>query len=213
LAIWTGDKLDETKLINLNNNECSCNNMLEEANYNFIVDPNKMVLNSVYLDLILAINIKGKCKDKFIMNQAYSTKFLKSLSNFQRSGSPGYLTGFKLLIGYNSTDTQTGSLIFEVPKEGLYMVGKNQDNTCLNAANDSDFRTINSFFDTPINYGVNTVYSCELKYELSSFEKFCKNSEWKNLKIYKFPLKIQYIGIFGNANIEYKKVQFYIILN
>jgi hypothetical protein len=180
--------------------------MIEEANYIFIVDPNLMALSAVYLDVILASNVQGDCNSKFIMDQSYSTKYLGSLSEIvSRSGSPGYLIGYKLLVGYNATDS-SGNNIFEVPDEGLYMTGRSQDTTCRYSYSPSDMNMVESTFDSPINYGVNTLYSCNMNFNLTEFENFCENKNWKNLTLYDFPTLIQYIGIFGNANIQFKNV-------
>ena len=195
-----------------NGTTCICNNILEEANYIFIIDPKLMVINAVYLDLILATNVQGSCSNKFIMDQSYSTKFLNTLSdNIGRSGSPGYLIGYKLLIGYNGT-AANGSILFEVPDEGLYMTGRQQDNTCSYINLPSDFKLIESIFDSPINYGVNTLYSCNLNLNLTQFQNFCTNKNWKNLTMFNLATYIQYIGIFGNANIEYENVIYTMII-
>jgi len=184
--------------------------MLEEAEYIFIVDQNLMVLNAVYLNIILASNVQGDCKSKFIIDQSYSTKFLGSLSEVvSRSGSPGYLIGYRLLIGYNITDS-SGNNIFQVPDEGLYMTGSQQDHSCKYRNSPSDFKKVESTFDSPINYRENTIYSCNLNFNLSQFENFCTNKKWKNLKIYDFPTLIQYVGIFGNANAQFTTVINYI---
>jgi hypothetical protein len=211
LTAGSSADLTATKLGIIDNENCMCTNMLEEANFIFIVDPNISFINAVYLDIILTRNVKAKCKQKFIMNQSYSTKFLNSLDdNVMRSGSPGYFIGSRLWIGYTTTNN-SGTKVFEVPKEGLFMVGKKKHGTCGYVNNSSESNIIESFYDSPINYGVNTIYSCNLILDYTQFEDFCNRKDWINLKLFKFPANIQLIGIFGNANYEFKNVKIQMI--
>lgn len=166
----------------------------------FITSPTGFTLTGVYVDLIMATKIKGDCNKNYYLSQTYSTKFVNNLStSFERSGSPGYENGKRLLVAYNNT-VSASSVNFTVPYDGMYMIGRKDDGTCSSIKSGN---TIQSSLDTPILFGVNSVYSCNQNFNLQQFQDFCNNKDWKNLVIYNFVKNIQYIGIFGSSDNTY----------
>ena len=183
---------------------CICNYFLESAEFNFILDNLSFSLKDIILDVILLTNVPSNCNDPFIFTQSYSAKFVNSMAtSFVRSGAPGYLQGSRLLVGYNTTNN--GNIQFNVPYDGIYLMGRKQDGTCSDITIDSAIR-LQSIFDTPILYGVNMVYSCTNNFALRDLQNFCQGKKWQNYVLYNFIKNIQYIGVFGNANNTYIKV-------
>ena len=46
----------------------------------FIIDLRLLELKELYVDVILATNIKSKCANKYIITQSYSTNYIDKLS-------------------------------------------------------------------------------------------------------------------------------------
>ena len=179
--------------------------MLESVEFSFLVNMSSFIVNSIYVDLILATNVKSACNQKYIISQSHSAVFLNSFTDsFVRSGSPGYEVGRRLLVAYNTT-LASGTVQFNVPKDGSYMLGRREDGTCSSILTDQLF--IKSSFDTPILYGVNSVYSCIKKFNLKDFASFCESKAWNNYVLYYFVKNIQYVGTFGSASNSYLKVK------
>jgi hypothetical protein len=165
-------------------------------------------IRDVFLDVILLTNIRNSCNQPFIFTQSYSAKFVYSMtSSFVKSGSPGYNQGSRLLVGFNTTTSE--KVHFNVPYDGLYLIGRRNDGTCSDLTADTASNLM-SQFDSPILYGVNTLYSCTNKFSLRDLQNFCEENKWKNYIIFNFSKNIQYIGIFGNANNTYIKVFLFI---
>lgn len=180
---------------------CTCNNVLEEAEFNFIIGTTMYSVFAVNVNLILGTNIQYNCNDNYIITQKYTTKFLtSSIYDYTRSGSPGYLEGLKLMVAYNSTNSD-GTAQFTVPKDGFYMVGRQPDGTCSEVSGSN--YSIDSQYDSPILYGVNSVYSCVNSMNLDSYRAFCQNKSWKNFVLFNFVQKLQYVGIFGSADYQH----------
>ncbi len=199
---------DDTTLI-YESNQCVCTNILESAEINFIINPDTFLLDDIVVDLILIKKIKQNCESSLIIEQTYSTRFLNSFDdNYVRSGSPGYIQGKRLLTAYNGTIQDLPHLIS--PKEGTYLMGRRGDGSC--SLNLNDEMKIESFADSPIPYGVNLVYSCVNKFDLELFKTFCVMRQYEEYGLYRFVKKIEYVGMFGNANIEYLSVSLWFIL-
>ena len=47
---------------------------------NFIVDLKNWELRELYVDVVLATNVKSKCSNKYIISQTYSTNYIENLS-------------------------------------------------------------------------------------------------------------------------------------
>ncbi len=47
---------------------------------NFIIDLRVWELKELYVDVILATNVKSKCDNKYIITQKYSTNYIEKLS-------------------------------------------------------------------------------------------------------------------------------------
>jgi hypothetical protein len=105
-----------------------------------------------------------------------------------------------LLVAYNITTTD--KTVFEMQRSGFYMVGKADDKTCIDGKDTS----ISSNLDSTIKFGVDSTYGCTKNMTVSEYTTFCLEKQWKNLKIFNFPIDIQYIGMFGNAQINFLKV-------
>ena len=184
--------------------DCICNNLLEQAEFSFMVSLTSFNIFAVYVDLILAQNVKGSCNQKYIMTQTYSSVFLNNFTDsFVRSGSPGYIENSRLLVAYNTTSI-LGVTQFMVPKDGFYMLGRKDDGTCSEIQTDGLF--VKSQFDTPILYGVNSIYTCVKNFKLEEFQYFCENKQWSNYVLYNFIKNLQYVGVFGSASNTYLKV-------
>jgi hypothetical protein len=185
--------------------DCICNNLLEQAEFSFLVSLVNFNIFAVYVDIVLAQNVKGSCNQKYILTQSYSSVFLNSFTeSFVRSGSPGYEINSRLLVAYNSTSS-SGTTQFNIPKDGFYMLGRKDDGTCSEIATDGLF--VKSQFDTPILYGVNSIYACVKKFKLEEFKDFCQNKIWNNYVLYNFIKNLQYVGVFGSASSTYFKVR------
>jgi hypothetical protein len=65
--------------MNVTSNDCSCDYLLEEVEYKFILDSNLAQISSIYVDLVLGKNIRGKCNNKLFLTQSVSVKWLNSL--------------------------------------------------------------------------------------------------------------------------------------
>jgi hypothetical protein len=195
---------NKTKLtMNDTTNECICDLLIEELNFKFIVDSSLFQITTVYLDIVLGKNIKGKCTDKKLLSKKTSVDWLGTLKTTTRSGNPGYTMGSNLLVSYNVTDNQTAQTIFQTDRNGHYMVGRGVDNSCMKG-NDN---LIGSSYDTPLKFGVNNIYGCNMNMTLAQFTSFCLEQQWKDLKLFNFPKNIQYLGVFGNAQLNYAKVR------
>ena len=83
-------------------------------------------------------------------------------------------------------------------------MGRKIDGTCAELDNSQFY--VNSNLDSPIQYGVNSAYSCTKNFNLDQFKDFCNNKSWKQYSLYNFVNRIQYVGIFGSSNINYIKV-------
>jgi hypothetical protein len=79
------------------------------------------------------------------------------------------------------------------------MTGRKEDQTCLNG----DGTSINSEYDSPVKFGIDSVYSCQTEFLFSDFNLFCTSKGWKNYSIFNFVKKLQYLGKFGIANLLY----------
>jgi hypothetical protein len=82
------------------------------------------------------------------------------------------------------------------------MVGSADDKTCVWGTDTN----ITSNYDSTIKFGVDSVYGCNMKMTVSEYTTFCLEQQWKQLKIFNFLKNLQYIGIFGNAQISFAKV-------
>lgn len=187
-----------------NGADCICNNVVENAEFKFIFSTDYFTITKVIINLILGTNIKYDCNKNFIMSQTFSTSFLNNNTNtFIRSGSPGYITGKRLLTAKNTT--VNGVNQFQSPKEGIYMIGRKVDGTCAKFLENNKLY-LQSLYDTPILFNVNSVYSCTDNFNLNDFKIFCQDKLWKIYSLYDFVYSIQYVGTFGSANIAYLKV-------
>jgi hypothetical protein len=95
-----------------------------------------------------------------------------------------------------------GATLFETQRSGFYMIGSGDDQKCIIGKDMS----INSQHDTAIKFGVDAQYGCTVQMTLSQYTTFCLEQGWKNLKLFNFPLNLQYLGTFGNAQINYSNV-------
>ena len=118
----------------------------------------------------------------------------------QNSGNPGYFSGNNLLIAYNITANNT--INKQIEREGFYMVGRSNDGFCL----DGDGYPLTSYFDTLIKFDVSSDYACKKDMTLSQFKTFCEDKNWKKFQLFNFPNRLQYVGKFGNARLDYTDV-------
>ena len=112
--------------------------------------------------------------------------------------------GSPLLVGYNTTNTQTPQ--FEIKKSGFYAVGRDLNDKCL-IVNGPAINNPYSELDSRFIYGGNMIYGCLKTFTYEKFVDFCKLKEWKNYVLYNSTDFIQYLGIFGNANYNYTNVR------
>lgn len=116
------------------------------------------------------------------------------------SGNPGYLQNQNLLIA-SRTDLTNSTFLFEQRREGFHLAGRAQDNTCQYLLNQNNIN-FHLFNDPTIIFNQNLKYSCNLNLNYIEFENFCNGKLWKSLVLYNIANQINYIGIFGNANIN-----------
>lgn len=112
-------------------------------------------------------------------------------------------------MGFNLTNANDNSNIFQIKKNGFYAVGRGNDNTCL-LVNGPPISNPYSDLDTRLIFGGNLIYSCTKKFSYNEYKNFCNNKEWKNYVLYNMTDYIQYLGIFGNANYNYTNVKKFI---
>jgi hypothetical protein len=80
-----------TAFTNQDSTNCLCDNVLEEATFNFLLNNSTKALTKISVDLILGKNIVSKCTNNYVISQTYSVNFLHDLQyNYKRSGNPGY---------------------------------------------------------------------------------------------------------------------------
>ncbi len=113
-----------------------------------------------------------------------------------RSGNPGYVDGYNILVAYNTTNQNNG-INFQYEKSGLYMTGRREDEQCYIG----DGASVRSSYDKTIKFGIDSVYSCNSIFSFSEFSDLCSKKGWKNYSLFNFPKKLQYLGKFGIANI------------
>jgi hypothetical protein len=204
-----------TSLINdteLNNNaECSCDYLLSDLQYTFVLDSTITSLIDILADVVLYYNIKKDCNSKITLKQSFSSKFSISVNQYISSGSPGYLIGSKLLVARNYTNST--STYLQTQRNGFSLSGRNREGNCINSttpiSNDADRMKIfeNNEDENVIYFGSNTEYTCKNDFTLAQLKDYCEKNLWKEFQIFKQVDYIQYLGRFGNADLAYFQVR------
>lgn len=106
------------------------------------------------LVVVTANNITTLCGEKTSIQQKYNIEFVSSNSQIQhRSGNPGYIRGYPLLLG--KVNTPPGGML--VYNEGFQLKGANENGSCYNAPT---IQTLNDFGDPVLNFGTDIIYGC-----------------------------------------------------
>lgn len=188
-------------LTNVDN--CTCSRVLSELQYTFVLDSTMTTITKVLADVVLLNNIpNSSCTSKKIFKQDHSSKYTTTVNGYKYSGSPGYITNNKLLVAKNITNS-TGTYL-STSRNGFYLSGRDSNKKCFTTDNNA----LNSTY--PFNNEENLLtfesdieYTCFKQLTLVEFQDYCQNNRWAELKILEQIKNIEYIGKFGNANLEY----------
>ena len=187
-----------------------------------------MQIDDITLDVVLAVNVKGDCNKKKYISQKYSldwitaysviffifSYFISLLKAYKISGNPGYLNGNYVNVLWN--DLVKKQIYFH--QSGFYLNGRNAEGRCNLIENNPNSTLtispplINSFYDSPIVFGKDFIYSCTEIFTISSFTNYCVYNFWKNLELFKAFDTMDFIGKFGSSDIKFSEVFNLIIL-
>jgi hypothetical protein len=109
------------------------------------------------------------------------------------------------------SDLKSNKTISNFLINGFYNSGLNNLGKCIILSSNSTISTstiplMNTFYDTPIKFDVNFIYSCNEKYTLAQFKENCILNKWKDFLIFKYFDKMDLIGKFGSSDYKYSYV-------
>lgn len=147
----------------------------------------------------------------------------ETLKTFLKSNNIGYQKGDKLLVGMATSNTNlTGIKVlfpfsfYRYDQNGFcYYQTNNLSNIQDQDVNYSfSLKKTNLFIKKSVEFGVNAIFSCDLKKNLTELMNICLNFTMYNASLYtNFINYFQSIGIFANANPLFLQVTSFLINN
>lgn len=114
----------------INNSECICSNILNEANYYIKFNENNYNIENVFVDIVLYDFIIGKCNSKVSYSYSNSVNFINNnLNYFINQGSPGYSFKSELIFAY---ERNSDKLNLDIMKDkAVLSIHERNRKTCL----------------------------------------------------------------------------------
>mmetsp|Transcript_3946 Transcript_3946/g.4359 ORF Transcript_3946/g.4359 Transcript_3946/m.4359 type:complete len:611 (+) Transcript_3946:63-1895(+) len=184
---------------------CTClKEVVVGAYYRVVYDSTTQEITAATVSLTLA-DVGFGC-GQVVLTQNFGIEFVSAATNvaLPKSGAPGYLTGYPLLLGKELAEG--ANRVVQFYKFGFEVQGVLTTGECVLPA---DLPTENFYgqmveMDKPVlKFGQDLMVGCYLSFTRAELQAYCENNNWQKLYMFYASQWVTHVGKFGTSDGRY----------